>query len=118
MDYQAIIRKLYSAFNNRNIDAVFEYMHEDVDWPNGWEGGYIKGKDEVRAYWTRQWNEINPQVTPIAVEEQPDGQIKVLVQQLVKDHRGNVLVDEKVIHTYSFEGGKVKRMQIEKERTV
>jgi hypothetical protein len=27
----------------RDIDAALAGMTEDVDWPNGWEGGYVKG---------------------------------------------------------------------------
>jgi hypothetical protein len=37
-------------------------MTDDIDWPNGWEGGRVSGKDAVRAYWTRQWAEIDPHI--------------------------------------------------------
>ena len=50
-------------------------MATDVDWPNGWEGGYVHGQDEVRAYWTRQWKAINPTVIPITIQETPDGKV-------------------------------------------
>jgi hypothetical protein len=34
-------------------------MDADVHWPNGWEGGYVEGHDEVRDYLTRQWKELH-----------------------------------------------------------
>ncbi|MDQ2842107.1 MAG: nuclear transport factor 2 family protein, partial [Acidobacteriota bacterium] len=52
---QPLLLQLYAAFNARNIDAVLPALHPDVDWPNGWEGGRMRGRDAVRAYWTRQW---------------------------------------------------------------
>jgi hypothetical protein len=33
------LRKLYAAFNARDIDTALAGMSDDVDWPNGGEGG-------------------------------------------------------------------------------
>jgi ketosteroid isomerase-like protein len=53
-DERDVLTRAYAAFNARNIDAVLAAMHPDVDWPNGWEGGRVRGHDQVRDYWTRQ----------------------------------------------------------------
>ena len=113
MDYQSILRQLYQDFNERHIDAVLAHMHTDVAWPNGWEGGYVSGHDEVRAYWLRQWQQINPIVEPLSFEERPEGQIAVKVHQVINDLNGQVLSDDQVGHVYSFENGKVRTMTIE-----
>src|SRR5205085_3557006 len=39
-----------AAFNAREIAAVLGAMTEDVDWPNAWEGGRLRGKEAVRDY--------------------------------------------------------------------
>ncbi len=54
MDFQNELTGLYQDFNDRNIDAVLALFHTHVKWPNGWEGGYVQGHDQVRAYWLRQ----------------------------------------------------------------
>ncbi|GAB2558464.1 nuclear transport factor 2 family protein [Spirosoma aerophilum] len=113
MDKQDLINQAYQAFNTRNIDGVLALMLPDVQWPNGWEGGYVHGHDDVRAYWTRQWQEIDPSVTPLSIRSTPDGQIEVLVHQLIHDKKGNVLSDGMVKHIYTIEGDKIKRMVIE-----
>src|SRR5437762_10165350 len=59
-----LLRDAYAAFNARDIDAALGTMHPDVVWPNGMEGGYVHGHDAVRAYWTRQWDVIDPHVEP------------------------------------------------------
>lgn len=113
MDYQTILSRLYQDFNARDIDAVLALVHTDVTWPNGWEGGYVHGHDEVRAYWLRQWQQINPEVTPTSFQVRPDGQIAVGVHQVIEDLKGQVLTDGQVTHVYNFEEGKVKTMVIE-----
>ncbi len=115
--YQDIIRKAYTAFNARDIDAVLTIMDPEVNWPNGWEGGYVKGHDEVRDYWTRQWKELDPNVEPVAFKEKQNGQIEVEVHQIAKDLKGNILFDGIVRHIYTIGNGLIKNMEIEKPLT-
>lgn len=112
--YQDLIKRAYAAFNARDIDGVFLSMHPDVYWPNGWEGGYVKGQDEVREYWTRQWKELDPNVEPINFKEKQNGQIEVDVHQVAKDLNGKVLFDGIIKHVYTIEKGLIKSMEIEK----
>ena len=113
MDYQTMLDRLYQDFNDRKIDAVLAQLHTNVTWPNGWEGGYVQGHDEVRKYWLRQWQEINPKVVPVSFLVRPGGEIAVRVHQLIKDLDGQVLSDGQVTHTYTFKEGKVRSMVIE-----
>lgn len=48
-----LIESVYTSFNERNIDAILAHMDTAVHWPNGWEGGFVHGHQEVRDYWTR-----------------------------------------------------------------
>jgi hypothetical protein len=54
---QTLIAQAYSAFNQRNLDDALALMSESVSWPKASEGGRVVGKEEIRAYWTRQWQE-------------------------------------------------------------
>jgi ketosteroid isomerase-like protein len=110
---QALIKYAYTAFNARDIDAILQVMHPEVKWPKAWEGGYAKGHDEVRAYWERQWKEIDPQVTPVGFSERENGTLAIEVHQLVKDLAGNVLFDGKVVHVYVINDGLLQQMDIE-----
>ena len=113
MDYQTTLSRLYQDFNDRDIDAVLAFVHTDVAWPNGWEGGFVHGHDEVRAYWLRQWQEINPNVMPVSFQTRSGGEIAVGVRQVIKDLDDRVLSDSQVTHVYTFEEGKVRAMVIE-----
>jgi len=93
---------------------VFTVMGDDVDWPNGWEGGYVHGHEAVRNYWTRQWAVLNPTVVPVSFEALEDGRILTNVRQIVKDIEGNLLVDGMIKHIYTISNGLITRMEIEK----
>jgi ketosteroid isomerase-like protein len=110
---QALIKNAYAAFNARDIDAILQVMHPQVKWPKAWEGGYAHGHDEVRAYWERQWKEIDPRVTPVGFSERENGTVEVLVDQLVKDVAGNVLFDGNVKHVYVIHDGLIQQMDVE-----
>ena len=108
-----LIKKAYSAFNERDIDKALSTMQPNVQWSKAWEGGYISGHDEIRKYWTRQWGEINPNVEPIGFSERENGRVEVNVHQKVMDLQGNSMFDGTVKHVYSFEEGLIKTMDIE-----
>jgi len=116
--HEELIRKAYSAFNARDIDAALSTMQPAVQWSNGWEGGYIKGHDEIRNYWTRQWKELNPIVEPVGLHERQNGTLEVNVHQIVKDQSGNLVFDGMVRHIYSFEDGLIMTMDIEKDERI
>lgn len=108
-----IIKKAYTAFNERNIDNALATMQADVQWSKAWEGGYIIGHDEIKQYWTRQWTEINPNVEPVGFTERPNGILEVKVHQNVKDLQGNLVFDGMVKHIYTFQDELIKTMDIE-----
>jgi hypothetical protein len=106
------LERAYTAFNARDIDGALASMHADVEWPNGWEGGVLRGHDAVRDYWTRQWAEIDPTVDPVAFRTAADGRVVVEVRQIVRDRTGLLLADQVVEHVYRFEDGLVRSMEI------
>ena len=62
-ELEALLRRTYAAFNARDVDAVIAVLHSDVDWPNAWEGGRVRGHAAVRSYWARQLEAIDKSIT-------------------------------------------------------
>ncbi len=110
MEHEEQMRRLYSAFNARDAEAVLAEMTDDVDWPNGWEGGRLSGRDAVRAYWLRQWAEIDGTVEPTGFELRPDGSLAVSVHQVVRNLDGELLSEQDLHHVYAFRDGLVAAM--------
>jgi hypothetical protein len=90
-------------------------MTQDVSWPKASEGGKVVGKQEISAYWTRQWGEFDPHVEPLAISEEDGGKIRVRVHQLVKNLEGDVLSDSEVLHVFTVIGGLIVAMDLEDE---
>jgi len=111
--FEEVIYKAYTAFNERNIDNALAVMQKDVQWSKAWEGGYISGHDEIKQYWTRQWTEINPKVEPVGFVTRENGSLEVKVHQNVKDLQGSLIFDGFVKHIYKFQDGLIKTMDIE-----
>jgi len=110
---EGIIKHAYAAFNARDIDSILKVMHPEVKWSKAWEGDYASGHDEVRAYWERQWKELDPKVTPVGFLEKENGTLEVDVYQYVKDLEGNILFDGNVKHVYVINEGLLAQMDIE-----
>lgn len=109
-----LLIRVYAAFNARDIDAVLALMAPDVDWPNGMTGGRELGRNAVRAYWQKQWTQIDPRVEPRRFTVEPDGRIAVDVHQVVRDQTGKVLSEQMVQHVYTIAGGLIRHMEIRK----
>ena len=111
-DTKTLIEQAYSAFNKRDIDAALALMTQDVNWPKASEGGRVVGKEEIRAYWTRQWGEFDPHVEPLAITEEDGGKVHVRVHQLVKSLQGDVLSDSEVLHVFTVNTGLIAAMDL------
>jgi ketosteroid isomerase-like protein len=110
---EELLRSVYAAFNARDVEAVIEVMHPEVDWPNVWEGGRVAGPDAVREYWTRQFAAISGRVDPEGFTDEPDGATTVDVHQVVHDAQTSELIsDSRVRHRYWFEDGLIVRMDV------
>ena len=107
-----LLHAAYAAFNARNMDAALATMTPDVAWPKAFKGGFVRGPEEVRAYWTEQWSEINPHVEPVAFYPEDGGRILVEVHQVVRDLRGAVLADEHVGHRFTLAQGLIQAMEV------
>jgi ketosteroid isomerase-like protein len=111
-DRRQRLTELYAAFNRRDIPAVLAALAPDVLWPNGWEGGTVRGHQQIRDYWTRQWAEIDPTVVPVGFNIESDGRVAVTVHQVVRGKEGTTIADETVDHVYRFVDDLVSDMEI------
>lgn len=112
MGLDQLFAEMYEKFNSRDADGVLAFMTDNVHWPKAFEGGFVIGKDAVKEYWTRQWSEIDPIVTPKETNVLPDGRVQVTVHQVVRDKAGALLGDHTVFHVYTLTGELVSKMEI------
>lgn len=109
---QEFFQNLYNAFNKREIETVLSMMKEDVKWANGMDGGFIYGRDNVREYWRRQFEQISPQLAPLKFERDNSGRLTVTVRQIVRDLSGNLLAEKDVEQIFTIEDDLIKIFEI------
>jgi len=107
-----LLAAAYREFNARDIEGILGRMADDVEWPKAWEGGYVHGRAAVRDYWSRQWAEVRPTVTPVGLAGLPDGRVDVTVHQVVRSLNGALLSDSTVHHVYRLDNGRIAHMEI------
>jgi hypothetical protein len=107
-----LLKTAYTAFNARNIDAALATMASDVSWPKAFKGGFVRGHEAVRAYWTEQWSEIDPHVEPVAFHWDDGGRVLIDVHQVVRDLAGALLVDVHVGHRFTLANGLIQAMGV------
>jgi ketosteroid isomerase-like protein len=109
-----MFQDLYAAFNARDLDAVLDRFAPDVDWANGYQGGRVRGRDAVRAYWADQFAQFHPRVEATSVTEREDGKVEVAVHQMLYSVTDVLLDESNVRHVYTLdEDGLIARMDIE-----
>ncbi len=107
-----LLNAAYAAFNARDVDAALATMSTEVSWPKAFKGGFVRGHEAVRAYWSEQWSEINPRVEPVSFRREDEKRIVVDVHQVVRDLAGAVLADGHVGHRFTLANGLIQVMEV------
>ncbi len=115
---QEFLRKLYDAFNRREIETIISAMHPNVKWANGFEGGFVEGRDQVREYWTNQLKMIQPELRILKIETDQHNRHIVTVHEAVKDLDGKLLADMTVQQIYTIENGLISLFEIGGTETI
>jgi ketosteroid isomerase-like protein len=108
----ALLQRLYDRFNARDIEAVLATLHDDVQWANGWEGGYVAGREGVRQYWLRQWESIDPHVAPVGSRPDHRARSSPRSTRSCATCDGKLLADKVVQHVFRIQDGRIKRFDI------
>lgn len=110
-----LLCEIYAAYNRQDSDALLALVSEDVDWPDGF--ARLHGKEELRAYWARQWAETHTHDELREIENLTKNRYAVYVSQVVRALDGSVISRGMFEHVYRIEGGMVARLDIRKSES-
>jgi hypothetical protein len=110
--HEDLLRRAYSLFNKRDIEALLAMMTDDVEWPDVANGTVLHDKEAIRSYWQGQFAAASPRVEPTDFVRAGEDLV-VVVEQEVVDLQGETLMPKTVVfHRYTFEGNLVQRMTV------
>lgn len=110
--HEDLVRRAYSAFNDRAIDTGVALLDANVDWPIVPEGGFVHGREEVGKHWREQFGKADPRIEVEGIEEIDDGRVRANVRQVVRRPDGSKLSDDRLVHVFTIAGDRIKRMEI------
>jgi ketosteroid isomerase-like protein len=112
-DAQALLTKVYEAYNRRDFAAFSAFLTPDVDWPDMVEGGRLIGREALGAYWARNDKLITIDIAVVTITVLPDGRVAADVNQIVRNLAGQVWSDTCERHVFTLRDGRVARLDIE-----
>jgi ketosteroid isomerase-like protein len=111
-----IAKRVIDAFNDRDLDAMFECVNEDVEWfpamPVTFGGGALRGRAGIESY-IREVNDTWEEYSVVGHDFRDLGGEQVLVLSRVEGRgagsRG--LVDAAMGQIFAFRDGKIARVR-------
>ena len=110
---EALLTRLFEAYNRRDFAAFSACLHADVNWPDQAHGGRLVGYAALRDYWNANDRSIQVEMTPIAFTIEGDGRIRVDINQVVRGVTGGLWSDILVRQYFTLCGDRVSRMDLE-----
>ncbi|SSC25815.1 SnoaL-like domain-containing protein [Klenkia terrae] len=86
-------------------------LHPQVDWPEPWSGGRLRGPAAVAGHLADQRRDVRFTVVPLHVVQTHQAAV-VTVHQVVRDADGDPLSDTTVLHTLTLDDGLVRRLDV------
>lgn len=112
VETQALLLRAYLAFNAQDAERLLTLLSDDVDWPDG-NGGRVRGRPALSAYWTEQWERVRTHDHPVAFQQIDDGRVAVQVEQVVRALDGSTVSTAEVTHLHRVAGAHITRLDIQ-----
>ena len=110
---EALLRRVYDAFNRKDLETALSIAHPEVDWPNQLEQRREVGVSDVVQFLERQFRVIDTQMHVLSIDEADDGAVSVRVHQVSRFlSDGAVLSDEVFEHVYRLRDGLVVSVDV------
>ena len=109
---EPLLTSLYEAIERQDVDAVLALFHREARMPDSLEQAALVGRDQIKAYYQRQFATIRVEPSLLATNELPDGRIEAFLHVLVQGSTGGFWWEGRVTATYRIEGGLITEMVV------
>jgi NAD(P)-dependent dehydrogenase (short-subunit alcohol dehydrogenase family) len=113
--HEDLVRRAYSAYNDRAIDAGLELLALDVDWPKVPDGGFVHGREQVGRHWQEQFAAADPHIEIDDVAETSADRVEARVRQTVHDRDGRKVSEDRLLHVFTIANDHIKRLDVSEQ---
>lgn len=109
---RSLLAKAYEAYNARDHAALGALLHEDAEWPDSLEGGWLRGRAAIVDYFARQFDLMQLDARQVTVREEPPTRIVLDIQYAVRSREGQLWSDTRAVLAYDFADGLIRRLTV------
>jgi hypothetical protein len=107
---EELVRRVYGAYNARNLKAAMLLTQGSVRWGHGKDGGFVTGHAGLRELWTRQWSNDPTLLEPQRFSETEEG--TVVVEVVRRKRKGQLLQESAQLHRFIVTEGLIEAMEL------
>lgn len=111
-EVEPLLTSLYEAIDRQDVDAVLAFFHRDARIPDSLEAAALVGRDQIRAYYQRQFATIRVGSSLLATKTLPDGRIEASLHVQVRGAEGGFWWEGPITATYRIEDGLITEMAV------
>jgi len=109
---EPLLTSLYEAIDRRDVDAVLAFFHRDARIPDSLEETALVGRDQIRAYYERQFATIHVGSSLLATKVLGDGRVEASLHVQVRGAEGGFWWEGPITATYRIEDGLITEMAV------
>jgi ketosteroid isomerase-like protein len=109
-DRVALATALFEAINGKDLESAAALLHPDADWQDVFNGGRLRGRDTVRAYWGQVFGQIALTATVLDLKVEGDDRLVMTALYTVHDRSGKLWGEDVFTHTFTFRDGLISGM--------
>lgn len=94
------LRRIYGAYNARNVEAAIALTDPSVRWGHGNERGFVSGHAGLRELWQRQWRTSGALLEPVSFRETEDG--SVVIEVVRRQRRGELQEESTQLEVFAI----------------
>ena len=110
---EALLSGLFDAIDRQDIDAVLAHFGSEARIPDSLENATVVGRDQIRAYYLRQFATIHVSASLLNFRRLPDDRVEVELHVEVRGAEGGSWGESRVKATYRIDDGKISEMVVD-----
>jgi len=110
---EALLTALYDAIDRQDLEAVVALFGPDARIPDSLESVTVVGRDQIRAYYLRQFATIQVGTSLLSTRRLPDGRFEADLHVQLRGAAGGSWGERRVKATYRIDDGKISEMVVD-----